>query len=151
MSEAPGAMPAMPVALSVWATMVPATCVPWPLSSVTSVLFHISFRGDDDVDADEVRMGQVHARVDDGDDDARVADGRRPDLRDPDLLEVLLVRVEGIGRAAVSGPGRCLDDRVRDDEEHARVCAERRADLAGLAVLRDDDAALAEPGRIRSA
>ena len=75
--------------------------------------------------------------------------GRRPDLRDPDLLEVLLVRVEGVGRAAVRGPGGGLDDRVRDDEEHPRVRAKGRADLARLTRLRDDDAALPERGGFR--
>ncbi len=41
----PGAMPAMPTPLSVSARMVPVTCVPWPTSSETSVLFHTTLRG----------------------------------------------------------------------------------------------------------
>ncbi len=36
----------MPTALFVSATIVPLTCVPWPMSSVTSSVFQNTFRGD---------------------------------------------------------------------------------------------------------
>ena len=45
MIEAPGAIPATPMPLFVRATIVPATCVPWPATSVTTVVPVISLKG----------------------------------------------------------------------------------------------------------
>ena len=40
---APGAMPEPPTPLPAWAAMMPATCVPWPLSSSTLPLSALMF------------------------------------------------------------------------------------------------------------
>ena len=41
-----GAIPAIPVPLLVRAKIVPVTCVPWPTTSVTSVVLNVSLRGE---------------------------------------------------------------------------------------------------------
>jgi len=145
--RAPGAVPATPFPLSVAAAATPATRVPFAvLGRVVAV--------EDVATGDElgrqVLVGEVHAGVDDGDDDA-LPGARRPCLLGADAVERPLVGGEGVGGGGAGVGGRggtCGEDGEHAHEEHGGQGRATHA-LIVASARPDAVAAASEPAQDR--